>query len=126
MAVFTRTNGNAQTVVSVGNVAVSAATQGVPISTGIGKPLQCFGITANATLAGQMGTGGAVEAILRTLGATTTLLAYQVNTTLLSVVVEEANVAAADLSTACNTALSGFAPSFTVNVTDVGLKLATS
>lgn len=123
MAVFTRTNGNAQTVVSVGNVAISAATSGVPISTGIGKPLQCFGITANASLAAQMGTGGAVETILRTLGSTTTLLAYQVNTTLLSVVVEEANVAAADLSTACNTALAG---SFTVNVTDVGLKLATS
>lgn len=126
MAVFTRTNGNAQTVVSVGNVALSAETSGVPISTGIGKPIQCFGITANATLATQMGTGEAVEVILRTLGTTSTLLAYQVNTTLLSVVAEDANIAAADLSTACNTALSSLTPSFTVTITDTGLKLATS
>jgi hypothetical protein len=125
MAVFTRTNGNAQNVVSVGNIALSteATSSGLPISTGIGKPIQCFGITANATLATQLGTGEAVETILRTVGINTTLLAYQLNAALLSVVVEEANVAAADLGTACNTALAG---SFTVNVTDVGLKLATS
>lgn len=128
MAVFTRTNGNAQNVVSVGNIALSteASSTGIPISTGIGKPVQAFGITANATLATELGTGEAVETILRTLGLTSTLLAYQVNTTLLSVVVEEANIAAADLSTACNTALSSLTPSFTVNVTNVGLKLATS
>jgi len=123
MAVFTRTNGNAQTVVSVGNVALSAETTATPISTGIGKPIQALGITANASLAAQMGTGEAVETILRTVGATSTLLAYQVDAALLSVVVEDAGIVAADLSTACNTALAG---SFTVNVTNVGLKLATS
>jgi len=53
MAVFTRTNGNAQNVVSVGNIAFSteATSTGVPISTGIGKPVVCLGITANASVA---------------------------------------------------------------------------
>ena len=49
MAVFTRTNGNAQNVVSVGNIALSteATSNSIPISTGIGKPIQGFSINAN-------------------------------------------------------------------------------
>lgn len=126
MAVFTRTNGNAQTVVSVGNVAVSAETTGVIVSTGIGKPVQAFGITANATVATQMGVGEAVETILRATGLNSTLLAYQVNAALVSVLVEQSAWDTTDLQANINAALSAASNNYTVTVTDVGLKLATS
>ena len=126
MAVFTRTNGNAQTVVSVGNVALSAETTGVIVSTGIGKPVQAFGITANATVAAQMGVGEAVETILRATGLNSTLLAYQVNAALVSVLVEQSAWDTTDLQANINAALSAASNNYTVTVTDVGLKLATS
>jgi len=126
MAVFTRTNGNAQTVVSVGNVALSAETTGVIISTGIGKPVQAFGITANATVATQMGVGEAVETILRATGLNSTLLAYQVDAALVSVLVEQSAWDTTDLQANINAALSAAENNYTVTVTDVGLKLATS
>ena len=107
MAVFTRTNGNAQNVVSVGNIAFSteASSLGVPISTGIGKPIQAFSVNANVALTTALGTGEAVEAILRTIGLNSTLLAYQVSSAgiggvtngLLSVITEESAWTAANL-----------------------------
>lgn len=107
MAVFTRTNGNAQNVVSVGNISLSteASSLGVPISTGIGKPIQAFSVNANVALTTALGTGEAVEAILRTIGINSTLLAYQVSSAgiggvtngLLSVVIEDSSWTAADL-----------------------------
>lgn len=107
MPVFTRTNGNAQNVVSVGNISLSteASSLGVPISTGIGKPIQAFSINANVAFTTALGTGEAVEAILRTVGINSTLLAYQVSSAgiggvtngLLSVVIEESSWNAADL-----------------------------
>lgn len=107
MAVFTRTNGNAQNVVSVGNIAFSteASSLGVPISTGIGKPIQAFSVNANVALTTALGTGEAVEAILRTIGVNSTLLAYQVDSAgiggvtngLVSVIVEESSWNATDL-----------------------------
>ncbi len=107
MAVFTRTNGNAQNVVSVGNIAFSteASSLGVPISTGIGKPIQAFSVNANVALTTALGTGEAVEAILRTIGINSTLLAYQVSSAgiggvtngLLSVVIEDSSWNATDL-----------------------------
>lgn len=107
MAVFTRTNGNAQNVVSVGNIALSteASSLGVPISTGIGKPIQAFSVNANVALTTALGTGEAVEAILRTIGLNSTLLAYQVSSAgiggvtngLLSVVIEDSSWNATDL-----------------------------
>ena len=107
MAVFTRTNGNAQNVVSVGNIALSteASSLGVPISTGIGKPIQAFSINANVAFTTALGTGEAVEAILRTIGVNSTLLAYQVSSAgiggvtngLLSVVIEDSSWNATDL-----------------------------
>lgn len=133
MAVFTRSNGNSQNVVSVGNIALSteAASAAVPIVTGVGKPLQFFGITSNATsFAGELGTGDVVESILRTVGAQATQMAYQVNTTLLSVAVEESAWNATDLQAnirALGTAVG--TNSFNcsgITVTDVGFKLATS
>ena len=130
MPVFARTNGNAQNVVSVGNIALSteASSLLIPISTGIGKPIQAFGITSNVSMATQMGTGEAVEGILRVIGTQSTLLAYQVNTTLLSVVIEESAWNATDLQANIRAA-NGTVGSYNltgVTVTDVGLKLATS
>jgi hypothetical protein len=126
MAVFTRTNGDARTVVSVGNVALSEETNGVIISTGIGKPVQAFGVTANATVAAQMGIGEAVETILRATGLNSTLLAYQVDAALVSVLVEQSAWNTTDLQANINAALSAASNNYTVTVTDVGLKLATS
>lgn len=107
MAVFTRTNGNAQNVVSVGNIAFSteASTLGTIVSTGIGKPVQAFSINANVAFTTALGTGEAVEAILRVLGVNSTLLAYQVSSAgiggvtngLISVLIEESSWNATDL-----------------------------
>ena len=107
MAVFTRTNGNAQNVVSVGNIALSteAASANVLISTGIGKPVQAFAINSNVTMTTQFGTGEGVETILRVIGLNSTLLAYQVGTAnngavtngLLSVLIEDSSWNATDL-----------------------------
>jgi hypothetical protein len=133
MAVFTRTNGNAQNVVSAGNVAISseASTVLTPVVTGVGKPLQFFGITSNATAyTAELGTGEVVESILRVLGTQATQIAYQVNTTLLSVAIEESAWNATDLQAnirALGTAVG--TNSFNcsgITVTDVGFKLATS
>ena len=127
MAVFTRTNGNAQTVVSAGNVGISAETTGVIISTGIGKPVICLGITANTSIAAQMGTGETVETLLRWLGTTTSLVAYQVDSALLSVMIEDGDTTSFTAANA-NTAISAAGiEGFGVNaITNVGFKLATS
>lgn len=137
MAVFTRTNGNAQNVVSVGAVALSteASTLGTIVSTGIGKPVQAFSINANVAFTTALGTGEAVEAILRVLGVNSTLLAYQVSSAgiggvtngLISVLVEEsawnatdleANIVALDTVSGVN--LTG------VKVAEPGLKFVTT
>ena len=129
MAVFTRTNGNAQNVVSVGNIAISteASTVGVPVSTGIGKPIQCWGITANtSTYDTNLGTGEAAEITLRAVGLNSTLLAYQVNGTLMSVVTEDSAWNATDLKANVDAALQAGGFNWSTTVTNVGLKLATS
>lgn len=127
MAVFTRTNGNAQTVVSVSNTALSAETNGVAISTGIGKPVLCLGYTANATMASQMGTNEAVEILLRQIGQVSTLLCYQVDATRLSVMIEECDQGALTQANA-NAALSagGYGNLVISAITDLGFKLAAS
>jgi hypothetical protein len=99
MAVFTRTNGNAQNVVSVGAVPASteASTIGTVVSTGIGKPVQAFSINSNVAMTTSLGSGEAVETILRTIGINSTLLAYQLSSAvvggitngLLSVLIED-------------------------------------
>jgi hypothetical protein len=137
MAVFTRTNGNAQNVVSVGNIALSteASSLGVLISTGIGKPVRAFTVNSNVALTTALGTGEAVEAILGVFGQKATLLAYQVGSAgiggitngLVSILTEdnswtttdlEANIVA--LGTATGTNLTG------VKVAEPGLKLVTT
>ena len=80
MAVFTRTNGNAQNVISVGTADFSTAgnSTNVVISTGIGKPVQAWAINCAIALTANVGTGQAVESILRTIGLNSTVLAYEI------------------------------------------------
>jgi hypothetical protein len=136
MAVFTRTNGTAQVVVSVGNVALStaASTANVLVSTGIGKPVQAFAINSNVSMTANLGTGQSVETILRTIGLNSTLLAYQVGTAnngsvsngLLSVLIEDSAWTTTDLQAnirAVGTDSNGF--NYTgIVVTQPGLRLA--
>jgi len=137
MAIFTRTNGNAQNVVNTGNVGVSQASEsvGAVISTGIGKPVQAFSINSNVAFTSAVGTGQAVEAILRVVGINSTLLAYQVDSAgiggitngLISVIVEESSWNATDLQ--ANIVALGTVS--TVNLTGVkvaqpGLKFVTT
>ena len=128
MAVFTRTNGNAQTVVSVGNaVSVSAETTGTIIATGIGKPVICKAFTANATMAAQMGTNEAVEILLRWIGGTNTVIAYQVDAALLSVMMEDGDVAGLTQTNAnANLSAGGYGNLVINSLTDLGFKLAVS
>jgi hypothetical protein len=130
MAVFTRTNGNAQLVVSVGNVvsvSTEAASAGQIIATGIGKPIICKSFTANATMATQMGTNEAVEILLRWIGGTNTVIAYQVNTTQLSVMMEDGDVAGLDQTNAnANLSAGGYGNLVISSIADTGFKLATS
>jgi hypothetical protein len=136
MAVFTRTNGTASAVVSVGNIALSteASSANVLISTGIGKPVQAFAINSNVAMTANLGTGEAVETILRTIGINSTLLAYQVGTAnngavanaLLSVLIEESSWSTTDLQAnirAVGTDSNGY--NYTgIVVTQPGLRLA--
>jgi hypothetical protein len=73
-----------------------------------------------------MGIGEAVETILRATGLNSTLLAYQVDAALVSVLVEQSAWNTTDLQANINAALSAASNNYTVTVTDVGLKLATS
>ena len=138
MAVFTRTNGNAQEVVSVGDtvsVSTEAASINKLISVGIGKPVQGFSINSAVALTTALGSNEAVEAILSTVALNGTVLAYQVTSAgiggitngLLSVLVEdsawdatdlEANVVA--LGTVSTVDLSG------AKVAEPGLKFVTA
>ena len=108
MAVFTRSNGNAQNVMNVGNGAdfsTATNTLGNVVSVGIGKPIQCWSVNANVALTAQVGTGQAVETILRTIGLNATLLAYEVTSAgiggvtngLVSVITEDSSWNATDL-----------------------------
>ena len=80
MAVFTRSNGNAQNVINVGTADLSSAANSVNvvISTGIGKPVQAWSINCASALTANVGTGQAVESILRTIGLNSTILAYEI------------------------------------------------
>ena len=136
MAVFTRTNGTASAVVSVGNIALSteASSANVLISTGIGKPVQAFAINSNVSMTTELGTGEGVEAILRTIGINSTLLAYQVGTAnngsvtngLLSVLIEDSAWDTTSLQANIRAA-NGTAGTFNMTgivVTQPGLRLA--
>jgi hypothetical protein len=129
MAVFTRTNGNAQNVVSVGNITLSteASTVGTIVSTGIGKPIQAWGLTTGtSSWDTNTGTGEAVELALRAISFNATVLAYQTNDTLLSVLVEDNSWTATNMKANVEALLTASSFSWTITPTNVGLKLATS
>ena len=134
MAVFTRTNGNAQNIVSVGNITLSteASSANVLISTGIGKPVQAFAVNSNVSMTTQFGTGEGVETILRAIGLTSTLLAYQVGTAnngavsngLLSVLIEDSVWDTVSLQANLRAATTSSFNTSAIVVTQPGLRLA--
>lgn len=103
MAIFTRTNGDANGVVNV-DTGTHGAGVGTLISTGIGKHISIFKLdTGSVDISGQTGVGGAVEAVLRTVAVQSTIVAYQVendNSGELRVVVEATGFDAAGLQAA--------------------------
>lgn len=103
MAIFTRTNGDANGVVNV-DTGVSGGGIGGIISTGIGKHISIFKLdTGTVDISGQTGVGGAVEAVLRTVAVQSTIVAYQVendNSGEMRVVVEATGFDAAGLQAA--------------------------
>jgi hypothetical protein len=129
MAVFTRTNGNAQNVVSIGAVSLSteASTVETIVSTGIGKPVQAWGLsTGTSSWDTNLGTGEAVELALRAISFNATVLAYQTDDTLLSVLVEDNSWTATNMKANVEALLTASSFSWTITPTNVGFKLATS
>ena len=102
MAIQTRVEGTSQAVKNVGTATTNA--NAIIIATGIAGPITAYKITTlgvTANLAAELGTGGAVETMLRTMSSNCTILAYQVDTDVstsqLSVITERASETAADL-----------------------------
>ena len=80
MATVTRVNGNSGGVPGVDVAYASTYVSGTLVQTGLGKRITAFKILPNAgtTFFADMGVGGAVEAILRTVADKATIVAYQV------------------------------------------------
>lgn len=80
MAIFTRTAGDARgiTHVDISRSDVAGGGIGAIISTGIGKHPTMFLVSVEADLRGEMGVGGLVESIIRTIATKATVIAYQV------------------------------------------------
>jgi hypothetical protein len=86
MAIQKRYNGDSQGTVNVDRSRADAGPAQI-ISQGIGKHISVLKITG-ADFTAELGVGGAVEAILRTLQVKASTLAYQVTATQLAVIVE--------------------------------------
>ena len=116
MATVTRSNGDSQVVVNVGD-SLTRNANAITINTGISSPIKAYkittlGITANLAneLKGPSGAGltGAVDTLLKTVASNASILAYQVDaagsTAQLSVIVERSGWGSdADLQTAIRT-----------------------
>ena len=81
MAIFARTNGDANGVVNV-DVGSHGTDLDVVISTGIGKHPTMYKIVGNTGVSfnAEMASGGAVESVLRLIATQATIIAYQVTT----------------------------------------------
>ena len=77
MAIFTRTNGDANGVVHVDTGAHGGGIGSI-VSTGIGKHPTMFRVSYDGDLRGETGVGGVVESIIRTTAIKATVIAYQV------------------------------------------------
>jgi len=78
MAIFTRTAGDAKGVVHV-DTGVAGAGIGTIISTGLVRRPTIYKLdTGTVDIRGEMGVGGAVEAILKVVATQATIVAYQV------------------------------------------------
>jgi hypothetical protein len=86
MAIQKRFNGDSKGTVNVDRSRNDAGPAQI-ISQGIGKHISAVKITG-ADFTAELGVGGAVEAILRTLQIKASTLAYQVTATQLAVIVE--------------------------------------
>ena len=81
MAIFARTNGDANGVVNV-DVGSHGTDLDVVISTGIGKHPTMYKIVGDTGVSfnAEMASGGAVESVLRLIATQATIIAYQVTT----------------------------------------------
>lgn len=78
MAIFTRTAGDAKGVVHV-DTGTAGAGIGTIISTGLVRRPTVYKLdTGTVDIRGEMGVGGAVEAILKVIATQATIVAYQV------------------------------------------------
>jgi len=78
MAIVTRYNGDASGVPGVDVGYKGAYTAGTIVATGIGKRISALRIAqAGVDLSGELGVGGAVEAILQVVATNATILAFQ-------------------------------------------------
>ena len=116
MATVTKTNGDSQVVVNVGN-SLTKNSNAVIINTGISSPITAYKITLAAEtgnlaaeLGGPNGSGvpGAIETILGELSSNATILAYQIDAGTsgaqqISIIAERSAMSAADLQTILRT-----------------------
>ena len=106
MAIFTRRAGDAQQVRNVGTYGTINANASI-INTGLAAPVTCFKVSfiaGTANLAAELGTGGAVETILRTLGTQAQTVMYQIDAGTsgaqqISILAERSGMTAAELQT---------------------------
>ena len=81
MAIFTRRAGDAQQTRNVGSYGTLNANAAI-INTGLNAPVTCFKVSfiaGTANLAAELGTGGAVETIIRTLSSNAQPVMYQID-----------------------------------------------
>lgn len=106
MAIVTRTAGDAQQVRNVGSYGSINANAAI-INTGLNAPVTCYKITfaaGAANLAAELGTGGAIETVIRTLGSNAQPVMYQVDAGTsgaqqISILAERSAMSAADFQT---------------------------
>lgn len=140
----TKVNGDSQVVVNVGDSLTKNANSTI-INTGINSPISAYnfqfvaGNIAGELARGSDGTAGAVETLLNAVAANATVLAYQVDlgataaNSQVSVVLERSSWASAAAmqvalraTLASNIGANGPMTTTTMDVRDVGLKLAAS
>lgn len=124
MAIVQRYNGNSEGVTNVDKSIAGATYQIVSF---IGKHPIAYKIVFAADASAQMGTGGAIEAVLRTVQVAGTTLAYQLDTVQLSVLCEASgwvDDAALQAAIVALGTVNGFALAGTTVSSANGMKLA--